>query len=219
MLRKAKASLPFGDTRDFEEQKKGLIAPMKELQIKADAGNVAWDMEQFQFLDQQDEFDSIHPSLHRIGQAEQQLRALRGDPGHLPGARLRPRPDDLRARQDGLDRLRLARHRRDDAGGVEAVPGARRQRACRSRRSSTRTRTATTGAACAASSTRRTSARARSRSSRRATSWSYTVSENVYAGNAMNRRLFYQYGVLLPVNPYGYVSQGLGQRRRAGPSD
>ena len=66
VLRKAKASLPFGDTRDFEEQKKGFIAPMKEMQIKADAGNVAWDMEKFQFLDQQEEFDSIHPSLHRI---------------------------------------------------------------------------------------------------------------------------------------------------------
>ena len=26
----------------------------------------------------------------------------------------------------------------------------------------------------------------------------FTVSENVYAGNAMNRRLFYQYGLLLP---------------------
>ncbi len=38
----------------------------------------------------------------------------------------------------------------------------------------------------------------------------HTISENVFAGNAMNRRLFYQYGVLLPVNPYGYVTQGLG---------
>ncbi len=38
-----------------------------------------------------------------------------------------------------------------------------------------------------------------------------TVAENVYAGNAMNRRAFYQYGVLLPVDPYGYVTQGLGQ--------
>jgi alkyl sulfatase BDS1-like metallo-beta-lactamase superfamily hydrolase len=38
----------------------------------------------------------------------------------------------------------------------------------------------------------------------------FTISENVFAGNAMNRRLFYQYGVLLPVNPYGYVTQGLG---------
>ena len=65
VLKKAKATLPFGDKRDFEEQKKGLIAPMKDLKIKADAGHVAWDMERFQFLDTQDEFDSIHPSLFR----------------------------------------------------------------------------------------------------------------------------------------------------------
>ena len=34
---------------------------MTEMTIMADAGHVAWDMERFQFLDQQDEFDSIHP--------------------------------------------------------------------------------------------------------------------------------------------------------------
>jgi len=66
VLKEAKAKLPFADKRDFEEQKKGFIAPMKDLQIKADAGHLAWDMARFQFLDQQDEFDSIHPSLHRI---------------------------------------------------------------------------------------------------------------------------------------------------------
>ncbi|WP_371199581.1 hypothetical protein [Hyphomicrobium sp. MC1] len=44
----------------------------------------------------------------------------------------------------------------------------------------------------------------------------YTVSENVYAGNAMNRRLFYQYGLLLPASPHGYVGQGLGQAVSAG---
>ncbi|MGB5681786.1 MAG: alkyl sulfatase dimerization domain-containing protein, partial [Polyangiales bacterium] len=42
--------------------------------------------------------------------------------------------------------------------------------------------------------------------------------ENVYAGNAMNRRLFYQYGVLLPASPFGYVGQGLGQGVAAGDS-
>jgi len=52
VLRKARASLPFGDTRDFEEQKRGLIAPMKDLKIPNDSGGVAWDMTQFQFLDQ-----------------------------------------------------------------------------------------------------------------------------------------------------------------------
>ncbi len=29
----------------------------------------------------------------------------------------------------------------------------------------------------------------------------HAISENVYAGNAMNRRLFYQYGILLPASP------------------
>src|SRR5271157_5460581 len=45
VLTQAKATLPFADTRDLEEQKKGLIAPMKDLKIMADAGHVAWDME------------------------------------------------------------------------------------------------------------------------------------------------------------------------------
>ena len=62
---KAKATLPFADRRDFDEQKKGFIAPMKDLKIKADAGHVAWDMERFQFLEKQVDFDSIHPSLVR----------------------------------------------------------------------------------------------------------------------------------------------------------
>jgi alkyl sulfatase BDS1-like metallo-beta-lactamase superfamily hydrolase len=55
VLKQAHASLPFGDTRDFEEQKRGLIAPMRDLKIKADAGHLAWDMERFQFLDKQDD--------------------------------------------------------------------------------------------------------------------------------------------------------------------
>jgi alkyl sulfatase BDS1-like metallo-beta-lactamase superfamily hydrolase len=44
----------------------------------------------------------------------------------------------------------------------------------------------------------------------------YAISENVFAGNAMNRRLFYQYGLLLPASPYGFVGQGLGQAVSAG---
>ena len=54
-LKEAEASLPFSDKRDFEEQKQGLIAKMTDLQIKADAGHIAWDMERFQFLEKQQE--------------------------------------------------------------------------------------------------------------------------------------------------------------------
>ena len=44
----------------------------------------------------------------------------------------------------------------------------------------------------------------------------FTVSENVFAGNAMNRRLFYQYGLLLPASAHGFVTQGLGLSTSAG---
>ena len=44
----------------------------------------------------------------------------------------------------------------------------------------------------------------------------HAVAENVYAGNAMNRRLFYQYGVLLPASPYGHVDQSIGKGTAAG---
>jgi alkyl sulfatase BDS1-like metallo-beta-lactamase superfamily hydrolase len=39
----------------------------------------------------------------------------------------------------------------------------------------------------------------------------HAVSEAVYAGNAMNRRLFYQYGSLLDRSPFGHVDQSIGK--------
>ena len=50
-LKQARGSLPFDDVRDFEEFKKGFIAPMPEPKIMADDGRVAWDMERFRFLE------------------------------------------------------------------------------------------------------------------------------------------------------------------------
>ena len=72
VLAEAKKTLPFSDTRDFDEQKKGLIAEMKEMKIMADAGHVARDKERFNFLTEDTEWDSIHPSL----KTEPELRAL-----------------------------------------------------------------------------------------------------------------------------------------------
>ena len=39
----------------------------------------------------------------------------------------------------------------------------------------------------------------------------HAVSENVYAGNAMSRRLFYQYGVLLPRSPLAMLTSRLAK--------
>ena len=58
-------SLPFEDKRDFEEAKKGFIAAPPYKQIMAEAGNVAWDMGSYEWLLDGKDFDSINPSLQR----------------------------------------------------------------------------------------------------------------------------------------------------------
>jgi alkyl sulfatase BDS1-like metallo-beta-lactamase superfamily hydrolase len=58
-------SLPFDDKRDFDEAKKGFIAAPPYKQIMAEAGHVAWDMGSYEFLLQGKDFDSVHPSLQR----------------------------------------------------------------------------------------------------------------------------------------------------------
>ena len=44
----------------------------------------------------------------------------------------------------------------------------------------------------------------------------HAVAENVYAGTAMNRRMFYQYGSLLDRSPFGHVDQAIGKGVAAG---
>jgi alkyl sulfatase BDS1-like metallo-beta-lactamase superfamily hydrolase len=123
---------------------------MKQRQIPADAGHIAWDMDQFNFIDEQDAFDSIHPSLHRIAKLNQnyglyevtkgiyqvrgldlaQITFIRGKTGWIA--------------YDVLVSAETAR------ASWEAVPGACRRGPADHARSSTRTTMATTGAACAA---------------------------------------------------------------------
>jgi alkyl sulfatase BDS1-like metallo-beta-lactamase superfamily hydrolase len=209
VLRRAKATLPFGDKRDFEEQQKGFIAPMKDLQIKTDDGGVVWNMEQFQFIDQQDEFDSIHPSMHRIARLNMnyglyevipgiyqvrgfdlaQTTFVRGKKGWiifdcLVTAEAMRAAWELFQEHVGegqpVTAVVYSHSHGDHWGGVRGVVDEADVRAGKVQIIAPRD------------------------------FMDFTISENVYAGNAMNRRLFYQYGVLLPVNPYGYVTQGLG---------
>ncbi|HEX2528548.1 MAG TPA: alkyl sulfatase dimerization domain-containing protein [Geminicoccus sp.] len=215
VLRKARNGLPFEDTRDLDEQKKGLIAPMEEMTIMADAGHVAWDMERFQFLDQQDEFDSIHPSLLRQSRLNNnyglyevvpgiyQVRGfdlsnitfVRGKTGWIvfdPLVSAEPVRAAWKLFQDHVGEglpvtaVIYSHTHGDHWGGARGLIDE-----------------------------------ADVRSGKVALIapfdfMEFTVSENVYAGNAMNRRLFYQYGLLLPAAPHGYVGQGLGQAVSAG---
>jgi len=210
VLKQAQATLPFADTRDLEEQRRGFIAPVKDLKIMADDGHVAWDMARFQFLDTQDQFDSIHPSLLRQSKLNNnyglyevipgiyQVRGIdlsnisfvRGNTGWivfdpLVTAEVARAAWNLFQEHVGQGRpvtaVIYSHTHGDHWGGIRGIVDQA---------------DVTSGNIPVIAS---------------ADFMDYTVSENVDAGNAMNRRLFYQYGLLLPADPHGYVGQGLGQ--------
>ncbi len=217
VLEDARAGLPFGDTLDFDELRRGFIAPMPELKIMADAGHMAWDMARFQFLDENRDFDSIHPSLLRQSRLNNnyglyevmpgiyQVRGVdlsditfvRGKTGWIvfdPLVSAEPVRAAWKLFQQhvggGLPvKAIIYSHTHGDHwGGVRGLVTDDDVRSGRVEIIAP------------------------------ADFMSFTVSENVYAGNAMNRRLFYQYGLLLPASPHGYVGQGLGQAVSAGAS-
>jgi len=215
VLQEARKTLPFGDMKDFEEQEKGFIAPMTELKIKADAGHVAWDMERYQFLLDADDFDSIHPSLTRQSRLNMNYGLYEVVPGIYQVRRfdlsdvsfLRGKTgwvviDPLISEEVARAALELfqkhvgkgqpitaviySHSHVDHWGGVHGVVDEADVRSGKVEIIAPRDFMA------------------------------HTVSENVYAGNAMNRRLFYQYGILLPASPYGHAGQGLGQNASNG---
>lgn len=62
---KQRELLPFEDQQDFEEAKHGFIAAPPYRKIMNDQGGVAWNMDNWDFLLQGQDYDSIHPSLQR----------------------------------------------------------------------------------------------------------------------------------------------------------
>jgi alkyl sulfatase BDS1-like metallo-beta-lactamase superfamily hydrolase len=215
VLRKAATTLPLADKRDFEEQAKGFIAPAESSKIMADDGHVAWDMERFQFLNGSTGFDSVDPSLHRISMLNMnyglyevipgiyQVRGfdladisfVRGKTGWIvidPLTSEEPARAALALFQKHVGKglpvtaVIYSHSHGDHWGGVRGVVDEADVRAGKVPIIAPRD------------------------------FMQHTISENVYAGNAMNRRLFYQYGLLLPASPYGYVGQGLGQGVSAG---
>lgn len=63
--------MPFDDTRDFNEARKGFIAPLNSMIIEADAGHVAWDVKRYEFLSAEEGWPLVHPSLQRQGALNQ----------------------------------------------------------------------------------------------------------------------------------------------------
>ena len=204
------ATLPFDDKRDFDEAKKGFIAEPPYKQIMADAGQVAWDMGSYQWLLQDKDFQSIHPSLQRqavlnmayglyevVPDKIYQVRGfdlanisfIKGDTGWIVF-------DPLTAKETARAALEFINEKLgkrpvagvvyshshvDHFGGVRGVVDEADVVSGKVKV------IAPKGFLEAA------------------------ISENVFAGNAMSRRTQWQYAVLLPRDPYGHVDQSIGK--------
>ena len=209
-LENAKISLPFADRRDYEEHAKGFIAPMKDMQIPADDGHTAWDMERFRFLDRQEEFDSIHPSLHRVSRFNNNYGLYEVIPGLY------------QVRGVDLSNITFIRGKTGwividplvSAETVRAAWNLFQEHVGEGLPVSAVIYSHTHGDHWGGVRGLLDEADVRSGKVEIIAPvdfMNFTVSENVYAGNAMNRRLFYQYGLLLPAAPHGFVGQAIGQ--------
>jgi len=205
-----KAELPFSDKRDFDEAKKGFIAEPPYKQIMADAGHVAWDMASYQWLLSGQDFASIHPSLQRQAVLNMayglyevvpgriyQVRGfdlanisfIKGDTGWIIY-------DPLTATETARAALEFINEKLgkrpvvgvvyshshgDHFGGVRGVVDE---------------------ADVASGKVMVIAAEG---------FMDAAISENVFAGTAMSRRMQWQYAVLLQRNPHGHVDQAIGK--------
>lgn len=209
-------SLPFEDKRDFEEAKRGFIAAPDYKQIMADAGNVAWDMGSYDFLlEDGATFDTINPSLQRQAILNMAYGLYEVVPGKIYQVRgfdlanisfIKGKTgwiifDPLTAKETARAALKLINEKlgkrpvvavvyshshADHFGGVRGVVDEADVKNGKVKV------IAPEGF------------------------MHHAIAENVMAGNAMTRRMFFQYGVLLPRSPYGHVDQSIGKNTAAG---
>jgi alkyl sulfatase BDS1-like metallo-beta-lactamase superfamily hydrolase len=205
--------LPFADTEDFDDARRGRIGSLSDPVIRATDGRVLWDADAYAFLDAECP-DTVNPSLWRQGQLAAihglfevtdgiyQVRGLdlsimtivEGDTGVLV-------IDPLISTECAAAALALYREHRGDRpvtgllythshadhfGGARGVVSADDV-------ASGRVPVLAPDGFLA-----------------------HAVSENVYAGGAMTRRATYMYGALLPKGPAGQVGAGLGQTTSTG---
>ncbi|GAA4992603.1 alkyl sulfatase dimerization domain-containing protein [Yinghuangia aomiensis] len=205
--------LPFGDTQDFADATRGLIARREPNAVTADDGTVVWDNDTYAFL-KGDAPDSVNPSLWRQSQlvAEQglfevvegiyQVRGfdlsnvtfVEGDSGvvvidPLLGTETAAAALALYRQHRGERRVTGVVYTHSHVDHFAGVKGVTTQDDVDAGRVPV---LAPSGFL------------------------EHAVSENVYAGTAMGRRAAYMYGAALARGPHGSVGAGLGQTTSTG---
>jgi alkyl sulfatase BDS1-like metallo-beta-lactamase superfamily hydrolase len=208
-----RSSLPFDDTTDVDSNERGFLGTLDDPKVRDASGEVVWDADAFAFIEG-DAPTSVNPSLWRqstltsahglfeLGDRIYQVRGvdlsnmtvIEGDTGVIV-------VDTLLSKETGAAALALYRKHRGDRpvkaviithshadhfGGVLGVVTAEQVAAGEVEI------IAPDGFL------------------------EHAVSENVYAGVAMNRRAGYMYGAALERGPYGQVGAGLGQTLSTG---
>ncbi|MFZ4434055.1 MAG: alkyl/aryl-sulfatase [Microthrixaceae bacterium] len=208
--RAARAALPFDDERDFDEARRGLVAVPAARQILGAEGKVVWDIGSYDFLLDGQEFESIHPSLQRQALLNMEYGLYEVLPDRIYQVR-------------GFDLANIT-FVRGDTGWIVFDP-------------LTMTETAAAALELVTEHLGERPVVAVVYSHSHADHWGgvrgvideadvaagkvqviapigfleHAVAENVYAGNAMNRRMVYQYGTLLERSPFGHVDQAIGK--------
>jgi alkyl sulfatase BDS1-like metallo-beta-lactamase superfamily hydrolase len=58
-------ALPFADTQDFEDARRGFLGTLPEVEIKNDRGRVVWSLKEYGFLGEEQAPPTVNPSLWR----------------------------------------------------------------------------------------------------------------------------------------------------------
>mgnify|MGYP000878697748 FL=1 len=205
-----KASLPFADKRDFDEARKGFIAEPAYTRIMADAGHVAWDMGSYGWLLSGKDFETIHPSLQRQavlnmayglyevlpgriyqvrGYDLANISFIKGDTGWIIF-------DPLTAKETARAALEFINEKLGKRPVVGVVYSHSHGDHFGGVRGVVEEADVASGKVVVIAPERFLEA---------------AIAENVFAGNAMSRRLQWQYSMLLPRDPHGHVDQAIGK--------
>ncbi|MFC4117068.1 alkyl/aryl-sulfatase [Nonomuraea zeae] len=200
------ADLPFGDRADFEAADRGFVAALSPAVVKTD-GRVVWDTDSYGFLAQECP-DSAHPSLWRQGQlcVKQGLYEVTGGIYQVRGLDLSNMTliegdegvvvvDPLLSVECAAAGLKLYRDQRGDRPVTAVIYTHSHADHFGG------VRGVTDGSVPILAP---------------AGFLEHAVSENVYAGTAMNRRATYMYGPALPRSPEGQIGTGLGMTTSTG---
>lgn len=209
-------NLPFNDTQDFKDAQRGFITKPDTLTIKSDDGTVVWDLEQYKKFVHLDKAapDTVNPSLWRNSQLLMQyglfevtkniyqvrgydlsnITFVKGEKGWIVFDPLIS-PETAKAALDLINKelgkrpvtgIVYSHSHIDHYGGAPGLV------------------------------TREDVAQGKVTIIAPEHFTEHAVSENVIAGNAMGRRAVFMYGALLPRDPKGGLSGGLGMTTSTG---